>query len=510
MDLLEVSLSTCVSTRLRELFSAIIINMSDTIYYNAERLRVDPDHTDATFKLEIHKNPLIYGVGNGDARKWDSVGVSIRQGNFKMCQGGISTGFFSGDTATETSVIFMLYYLSTSRGGKGREALIGFALANDLRLPGDKDGEAVAAASDQGTLYINAICTNTDVRRLPDGGMSGTGIILMGGIETFAISDKYTSIKLSALPYVIGYYRRLGYRHINDCSDLVRERNGEWVERDRDIFMASEEQNGRFRNDEELDYALKAELAKEKRILTPKGSVGDREQQDYLIANLNEYFRPDNIIFRNVDDGSIMAMNVDGEVAKPNEYVTRLITIDNSALLRLLDVLRSKQFSVACDDSQGRSMRHNVRKDSDGEIEFHCLDEGFTMRKCLYLHKMMGGGLRSRSGRRSGKNYKSSSICRMPGKRRRRSKRLTRKKVPWAGWGKLSPNSRQRTTMKRRCGKKCFLGPRMSFPVCAKGTCRISKKGAWAAFVRAKEWGKRYSTYKGKSIAKMAKRIINS
>jgi hypothetical protein len=52
--------------------------------------------------------------------------------------------------------------------------------------------------------------------------------------------------------------------------------------------------------------------------------------------------------------------------------------------------------------------------------------------------------------------------------------------------------------MKKNCGKKCFLGPKTSFPICAKGTCRVSDKGLWAAYIRAKEWGKPRSSYKGR------------
>jgi hypothetical protein len=78
------------------------------------------------------------------------------------------------------------------------------------------------------------------------------------------------------------------------------------------------------------------------------------------------------------------------------------------------------------------------------------------------------------------------------------AKRKTRKQVPWAGWGKIAPRGHARTVMKRRCGKKCFLGPKKSFPVCAKGTCKVNKKGAYAAYVRAKQWGNRRSSYKSR------------
>ena len=78
-------------------------------------------------------------------------------------------------------------------------------------------------------------------------------------------------------------------------------------------------------------------------------------------------------------------------------------------------------------------------------------------------------------------------------------KKRNRGRTPWAGWAKKSPKGRQRTIMLKKCGKKCFLGPKKSFPICNKGTCKINKKGIYAAYVRASQWGKKRSSYKGRS-----------
>lgn len=77
--------------------------------------------------------------------------------------------------------------------------------------------------------------------------------------------------------------------------------------------------------------------------------------------------------------------------------------------------------------------------------------------------------------------------------------RKTRKNLPWSNWSREKPGYHQRTIMLKKCGRKCFLGPGKSFPICKKNTCKISKKGVYAAYVRAKEWGNRRSTYKNKS-----------
>ena len=93
---------------------------------------------------------------------------------------------------------------------------------------------------------------------------------------------------------------------------------------------------------------------------------------------------------------------------------------------------------------------------------------------------------------------------------RRRRHRGGRRRVPWAGWGKKEPRGHQRTVMYKKCGRKCFLGPAKrphpSFPICTKGTCRVNSKGVYAAYIRAKQWGKKRSHYKGKSRPSMKRR----
>ena len=106
----------------------------------------------------------------------------------------------------------------------------------------------------------------------------------------------------------------------------------------------------------------------------------------------------------------------------------------------------------------------------------------------------------AKGGRRSSRYSRRS---------RRNSRRHTRKAMPWAGWGKLAPKGHARTVMKRRCGKKCFLGPRKSFPVCAKGTCKVNSKGLYAAYIRSRQWGKKSSSYKGKSRPSMRQSVYN-
>lgn len=82
----------------------------------------------------------------------------------------------------------------------------------------------------------------------------------------------------------------------------------------------------------------------------------------------------------------------------------------------------------------------------------------------------------------------------------------TRKNEPWSGWKKINPSTHQRTVMLQKCGKKCFLGPNKSFPICAKNTCTISNKGLYAAYVRARQYSKKGSKYR--KIASKSKNML--
>ena len=83
----------------------------------------------------------------------------------------------------------------------------------------------------------------------------------------------------------------------------------------------------------------------------------------------------------------------------------------------------------------------------------------------------------------------------------------TKRKVPWSGWKKQKPHTRKsRKKMLKKCGKKCFLGEKMKFPVCRKNTCKIDKRGLWAAFIRACQWEKKIPKYK--KISRKAKKLL--
>ena len=71
-----------------------------------------------------------------------------------------------------------------------------------------------------------------------------------------------------------------------------------------------------------------------------------------------------------------------------------------------------------------------------------------------------------------------------------KTRKNSRKSVT-RGWKKEQPSYHERTVMLKKCGKKCFLGSKKSFPICKKNTCKVSSKGVYSAYIRARQYHKK-------------------
>ncbi len=84
----------------------------------------------------------------------------------------------------------------------------------------------------------------------------------------------------------------------------------------------------------------------------------------------------------------------------------------------------------------------------------------------------------------------------------------TRKNNSAKGWSREKPGTHERTVMLRNCGKRCFLGPNKSFPICKKNTCKVSTRGVRAAYIRARQFRTKSSKYR--TISRKANRVLVS
>jgi hypothetical protein len=79
------------------------------------------------------------------------------------------------------------------------------------------------------------------------------------------------------------------------------------------------------------------------------------------------------------------------------------------------------------------------------------------------------------------------------------------------GWKTQQPGYHDRGVMLKRCGRKCFLGPNKTYPICSRNTCKVNRKGVYAAYIRAREYmtiKKRPKNYRERRIAATAKRLL--
>lgn len=80
------------------------------------------------------------------------------------------------------------------------------------------------------------------------------------------------------------------------------------------------------------------------------------------------------------------------------------------------------------------------------------------------------------------------------------------------GWKNEKPGYHQRTTMMKRCGKNVFW-VQINHSLFAKNTCKVSSKGVYAAYIRARQYrtrGKNTEIFQKKQIKCSLKWVQNN
>ena len=342
-------------------------------------------------QVDIIKSPYEYS-DSVSKRDWDYIGSAVKQMQVPLCQGGIGSGFFTKSKhREETSVVFLLYGLPKS----GRKNLYAFAMCNDL----SQDRHSEDRESDEKALYIDAICANA--KQIREDRRVGTevsiGKILINQIEKWGLKNGNDSIRLSALPYVIQYYRKLGYRHIKPGQS----------EDDEDVKIsniANQLSNLRFQSDEVLEQAHKIELA-----LSHQAIGNARERLEMNLRALNDYIPEYLFVEGNEGVGSISVlprgydledldlafkddrqtlkdiMTLENVVNGKRMGVERAIqagTLDNNTFLlkEYFRALVQNGFAVNCPQSVTERLMIEMSYD---EANMACDANGYTMRKKL-------------------------------------------------------------------------------------------------------------------------------
>jgi hypothetical protein len=93
------------------------------------------------------------------------------------------------------------------------------------------------------------------------------------------------------------------------------------------------------------------------------------------------------------------------------------------------------------------------------------------------------------------------------------------------GWSRVAPKTvGERSALLSKCGRRCFLGSRKTFPICPRlgsgsgsRDCKVDRRGVAAAYSRAREWAsitarkkKRTSAHrKYTAVARKARAILS-
>jgi hypothetical protein len=164
-------------------------------------------------------------------------------------------------------------------------------------------------------------------------------------------------MKLSALTYVINYYRSIGYKHINardEPEDSVIE------------TIANKVLKKKYKSEHDVDQQMRVERALQ---------LSDNNK-DKLKENIKLYLTLETV----PDDEAV------------NKYLKKIdpsLSISNfklengkEGIYDLLVKLTQLEFSANCVGTD-IPVRRNWLKNIDGEFISKCIDEGFTMRKSL-------------------------------------------------------------------------------------------------------------------------------
>ncbi len=377
----------------------------------------------------ICKNPDQY---TGDEKKgilgndissssFNQIAKTIRTSQNTLCSGEISKAFFSD---VENSIdVFILLYLLTIPGrvqnpNQRSARLIGFVCCKDLSQKNistqdskhlhvekcdkskDQDGGDGTSTNPGGkTLYIDAICAKLQLRGnekkvdsekfegVDVSGLSnvdtgkikiGVGKVLLSLVEQYALFNNFVQLKLSALGYVINYYKKMGYNHNCGCGSITIDSIQKASEKASKTIFKSEDQanltyevekilnfldRSRSNSDIENDFVvyIKKYLEKEGKSLNDFGLKDDSDKY-----KVNKMFKELPV--------------PKGKSEFTYDLISKKDSINYFGYYDLVTLLIKNKFSVACE--KGKKSERFMLKDNEGE-EIFCGDEGFTMRKCL-------------------------------------------------------------------------------------------------------------------------------
>jgi len=441
-------------------------------------------------KIIVIKNPNTLLNSDKLVPYWNKYKKLVLNNIENVCKGGISAAYLDDDSFNDVEYLILLFHLTHKRLRYDRdiesETLMGFILANTNYLP---NGEK--------SLYVDVLCSNTK----PYNYLLRGGKILLNEALNIANNMSYNYLELSSISQVLSYYRKLGFSHY----DPVLKKEDDELNRLGNLNL-----NLMLENMDEVTEMILIEKA------LKVSHVNNELNEELLRENLKTYLNLEEL----PDDETIL-----NYLSLVQQHV-----IDNQGNDGLYDYILSlikHKYSKDCKNLDKFDEEDFLKKDEYNNYYFVCGDNGFNMKKIIdgttiiNCSNIKGGKnkytniyIKKTKTPKTSETYKSQRST-----QKKHLKTHKHKKLPWSGWKNEKPTTHERTIMLKECGKECFLGPNKSFPICTRKTCKINDKGVYAAYVRAREWGKKQSNYMGLSrpthkqrvyqnVARKAKKIL--
>ena len=371
----------------------------------------------------ICENPKSYDYKGcvNNAKKMTETNFSyvtrgIKQsvtGDNDLCSGQLNKAFFS-DIEENADVVFILYNIQGNSVDNKTYRFAGFVCCNDLSLK-DEDGhdkhhpdECDEEGGDEGkggkTLYVDSICGKVnelgpelDFRIGQEERPLRIGNVLLKNVEDYAKMRGFIQLKLSALTYVINYYRKIGYLHNKGCNDVENadiKRLGNKVSKcifkseDAALFTYQLEKRVMLEpctegtNDDKKDGIASAMLrAMEGSFYDDKVGTSEYNNNIQNLDAILDYLNSNTICkndSRQKIPFPITPENI-GDICSNNDT-----NGDGPiGLYQLLTKLGGSGYTVSFDGENIISSRQQGQQvDEDGDVT-DMADEGYTMRKCI-------------------------------------------------------------------------------------------------------------------------------
>jgi len=290
-------------------------------------------------------------VLNKDDKDFNIHLKRIRQAVPLLCKKAVSKDYIDIDD-NEYRFLIVAYSKGSERSKNKPTTILGFMLITEL---------------DENTIEVSIICVGNHFREKAKDDSRGLGNRLFHTLYSLCKKHDYNVIQLSALPYVINYYRKMGFRHILDPKCYGKDREPTKIKHLAEAFAKE-----KFASDDDVTIRIKIDktIQLHTQLNGNKKEIRDLEKLGNVIKTL---------IDAEIDDKKRAQEFLD-------YYKKSRRTFGENKTITFFEVLVREGFSSECDDIDKVYRTRQWLDDVDDPI---CIDEGIIMSKCLDIRSFI-------------------------------------------------------------------------------------------------------------------------